>query len=106
MGKVAVMGFIIRLVCLYIGVKLFGLLGIILGFVAGHFLAKGIQTQRQRLNPELRRQIESTLFSTSKSCKALFELTSIVEIELFSKFNFSRFSNVLTSIDDRLLPPT
>ena len=59
------MGFIIRLVCVVIGVKLFGLFGIILGFVAGHYLAKGIYTQRQRLNPELRRQIESTLFSTA-----------------------------------------
>ncbi|HEY7773828.1 MAG TPA: co-chaperone DjlA [Marinagarivorans sp.] len=59
------MGILIRIVCLYIGVKLFGWFGIILGFVAGHFLAKGIQTQRQRLNPELRRQIENTLFSTA-----------------------------------------
>lgn len=59
------MGIIIRLVCAYIGIKLFGLFGLILGLVAGHFLAKGIQTQRQRLNPDVRRQIEQTLFSTA-----------------------------------------
>lgn len=59
------MGWVIRIICAYIGLKLFGIIGLLLGVVAGHFLAQGITTQRQRLNPELRRQIEAALFNAA-----------------------------------------
>lgn len=59
------MGFIIRIVCAVIGFKLFGFFGLIVGVVAGHYFAKGLQTQRQRLDPELRQKIESTVFGTA-----------------------------------------
>lgn len=59
------MGIIIRIVCAVIGAKLFGFFGLILGFIAGHYFAKGLQTQRQRLDPALRQKIETTVFGTA-----------------------------------------
>ncbi len=59
------MSWIIRIVFAYVGLKLLGIIGLIGGLVAAHFLVKGVITQKQRLDPELRQQIEAALFNAA-----------------------------------------
>ena len=59
------MGVLIRLVCMFVGYKLIGFFGVLIGFFVGGFIVKGLRRPRRALDPALRQKIESTLFSTA-----------------------------------------
>ena len=59
------MGLLIRLVCVFVGYKLIGFFGALIGFFVGGFIIARIRRSRQAFDPALRQKIESTLFSTA-----------------------------------------